>query len=322
MGKKSGRWKWRGAFLLALSVLSLPMAQAQEFPTKPITLVVPVGAGGSHDLTARAITSAAPDYLGQPIIVQLKPGANGAIGSDFVAKAAPDGYTLLFGGPAWSTTMPAVDNKSKGPDDLVAVCRINYSPMVVGIRGDAPFKTLKQMLEWCKANPGKLMVGGYGGWSKTELFWKQVNKESGITVRGIPYDGGGPALMAMIGGHIDTTCGLAAAFMPYIKTGKVIATALLDNKRDRDLPDVPTAKEEGVDSVQLMWRGVLAPKNTPRPIIEKLAAGFKKMTENPSVLKIIQGFGDEINYLGPDEFGKVWRAEYNVDKELGKMFKK
>ena len=117
--------------ILVLSVSVFHLAQAQDFPTKPITLVIPVGAGGSHDLTARAVTSVAADYLGQPVIIQLKPGGGGAIGSDLVSKATPDGYTLLFGGPGWSSILPAVEGRSKGPDDLAAVCRINYSPTLL-----------------------------------------------------------------------------------------------------------------------------------------------------------------------------------------------
>ena len=114
--------------LLMVSIFGFSTAQAKEFPTKPVTLIIPVGAGGSHDLTARAVTSVAVDYLGQPIIVQLKPGGGGAIGSDFVAKAPPDGYTLLFGGTGWSTTFPAVEGRSKGPDDLAPYAGSTTAP--------------------------------------------------------------------------------------------------------------------------------------------------------------------------------------------------
>lgn len=308
--------------LLALFILGSTLAQAQDFPTKPITLIIPVGAGGSHDLTARAVTSVAADYLGQPIIIQLKPGGGGAIGSDIVARAAPDGYTLLFGGPGWSTTFPAIEGRSKGPDDLMAVCRINYSPTVVVARSGLPYKTFKGMIEWAKANPGKLLFGHTGPWGQADLPWKLIMKQTGINTKVVPYDGGGPALLALLGGHIDVTAGLTAANLPHIKAGKTRALAVLDNKRETVLPDVPTAKEEGVDVVNLMWRGVLAPKGTPRPVIEKLAAAFKKMTEDKTVLSMINRFGDEIQYLGPDEFTQVWRSEFEAHKELGKLFKK
>ena len=136
------------------------------------------------------------DYLGQPIIVQIKSGGGGAIGSEAVAKAQPDGYTLLAGGPGWNTTLPAVEGRSKGPDDLVAVCRINYSPNDHHRPADAPFKTFKEMIAWAKANPGKLLYGHTGPWGAADMPWKMIMKTTGITSKVVPYDGGGPALIA------------------------------------------------------------------------------------------------------------------------------
>jgi tripartite-type tricarboxylate transporter receptor subunit TctC len=319
--------KERGLFfvVLILSLVSLFVSssvRAQEFPTKPITLVIPMGAGGSHDLTARAVTSVAADYLGQPIIIQLKPGGGGAIGSEIVAKAAPDGYTLCFGGPGWSSILPAVEGRSKGPDQLDAVCRINYSPTIIVARPDAPYKTFKEMLAWGKANPGQLIFGNTGPWGASDTPWKLIMKETGITSKVVPHDGGGPALVAILGGHIDLSGLFMAQSLPHVQTGKLRALAVLDDRRDPALPDVPTAKEEGVNVVFLMWRGVLAPKGTPRPVIDKLTLAFKKMTEDKSVLAMIQRLGDEINYLGADEFGKVWQEEYQTYKKLGESLKK
>ena len=308
--------------LLMLLVLGSQIALAQDFPARPVTLIIPMGSGGSHDLTARAVTSVAPDYLGQPIIIQLKPGGGGAIGSEMVSKAAPDGYTLLFGGPGWSTTLPAIEGRSRGPDDLLAVCRINYSPTIIVARSDLPFKTFKEMIEWAKANPDKLIFANTGPWGQADLSWKLIVKQTGIKTKIVPYDGGGPAVLALLGGHADLNGGLSATLLPHIKSGKFRALVVLDNKRDNDLPDVPTAKEEGVNVVNLMWRGVLAPKGTPPPIIDKLAMAFKKMAEDNTVKTMIKRFGDDIYYLGPDEFSKVWREEYEAHKEIGKLFKK
>lgn len=322
MNKESIILRLAVGILLTLYTVGAGMLQAQEFPTKPVTLVIPVGAGGSHDLTARALAGVAPEYLGQPLIIQLKPGGGGAIGTDFVAKAPPDGYTLLFGGPGWNTTLPAIDGRSKGPDSLEAVCRINYSPLVVGIRPDLPFKTFKQMLEWCKANPGQLIFGYFGPWGQGDLLWKQIHMQTGITVKAVPYDGAGPALMSLLGGHVDTVVGVTSPYLPYVNSGKMLIVAILDNKRDPNLPNVPTAKEEGIDAIYQLWRGILAPRGTPRPLINKLASAFKKMTEDKSCVGIIQRLGDDIQYQGPDEFSKAWRAEYEITKELGKVFKK
>ena len=303
-------------------VLIPQIPQAQDFPTRPVTLVIPVGPGGSHDLTARAVTSVAYQYLGQPIIIMLKPGGGGAIGCDYVSKAAPDGYTLVFSGPGWSSTLPAVEGRSKGPDDLAAICRINYSPMLLTVRPDAPFRNFKEMIDWAKANPGKLAFGHSGPWGPADVPWKAIMKQTGITTRVVPYDGGGPALLAVLGGHVDATIGLSAQSLPLISAGKLKAFAVLDQKRHKDLPNVPTAIEEGVDIVYYQWRGVLAPKATPRPIIEKLATAFRKMTEDKSVITMLKQFGDEVQYLGPDEFTKIWRAEYEAHKEIGRIYKK
>ena len=322
MNKRTGKKVWAFIVLLAVSLLGSQFVQAQEFPTKPVALVIPFGAGGSHDLTARAVTSVAADHLGQPILVQLKPGGGGAIASDFVYKAAPDGYTLLFGGSGPNTTLPAIEGRSKGPDDFVAVCRVNYSPALIVARADAPYKTFKEMLAWAKSNPGKLVFGNTGPWGAGDLSWKMILKETGIETKNVPYDGGGPALMAVLGGHADVSGIFSAQTLPHIQAGKLRALAVTDVRRDPSLKDVPTCQEEGVNVVYIMWRGVLAPKGTPRGIVDKLAAAFKKMTEDKSVIPMIKKLGDEINFLGPDEFAKAWREEYETQRELGKIFKK
>lgn len=322
MRRRTGEGVLAYFILLTITLLGPQFVEAQEFPTKPVTLVIPFGAGGSHDLTARAVTSVAADYLGQPMLVQLKPGGGGAIASDFVSKAAPDGYTLLFGGSGPNTTLPAIEGRSKGPDDFVAVCRVNYSPAIIVARPDAPYKTFKEMVAWAKSNPGKLVFGNTGPWGAGDLSWKMIIKETGIETKNVPYDGGGPALMAILGGHVDVSGLFSAQTLPHIQAGKLRVLAVTDTERDPSLKDIPTCKEQGVNVVYLMWRGVLAPKGTPRGAIDKLAAAFKKMTEDKSVVPMIKRFGDEINFLGPDEFTKVWREEYETQKELGKIFKK
>jgi tripartite-type tricarboxylate transporter receptor subunit TctC len=308
--------------VLMVSILGTPFTQAQDYPAKPVILVIPFGAGGSHDLTARAVTSVAADYLGQPMLVQLKPGGGGAIASEFVTKAAPDGYTLLFGGSGPNTTLPAIEGRSKGPDDFIAVCRVNYSPVLLIARADAPYKTFKEMITWAKANPGKLVFGNTGPWGASDLSWKMIVKETGIDTKNVPYDGGGPALLALLGGHVDVSGSFSAQAIPHIQSGKVRGLAVTDNEREPAMKDVPTCKESGVNVFYVMWRGTLAPKGTPRPVVDKLAAAFKKMTDDKSVVPMIKRLGDEVQYLGPDEFAKVWREEYETQKELAKIFKK
>ena len=312
----------RTVFAAALWALAAGPAAAQEFPTKPVTLIIPVGAGGSHDLTARAMAGVIPQYLGQAMIVELRPGGGGAIGSNQVANASPDGYTLLFGGPGWSSALPAIEGRSVGPDRLVAVARVNYSPVIFMARPDAPFKTLKEMVAWAKENPGKLVHGNTGPWGAGDLPMKEMMRKYGFQARIVPYDGGGPALLAILGGHVQTTIALTAQSLPHLKAGKLRALAVMDSKRHPELPDVPTSVEEGIDVTYRIWRGILAPKATPRPVIDKLADAVKKTTEDKSFLTLIKQLGDEAGYLGPDDFAKEWQKEYEVHKEIAREFKK
>jgi tripartite-type tricarboxylate transporter receptor subunit TctC len=306
----------------ALALGGGPAAADEPFPTKPVTLIIPVGAGGSHDLTARALAAVIPQYLGQPMLVELRPGGGGAIGSNQVATAKPDGYTLLFGGPGWSSALPAIEGRSAGPDRLIAVARVNYSPALLLARPDAPFKTLKEMVEWAKAHPGELLHATTGPWGASDMPMKQLMHQYDFHAKLVPYDGGGPALLAILGGHVQTTFSLSAQALPHLKAGKLRALAVMDTKRLPALPDVPTAVEQGIDVTYTLWRGVLAPKGTPRPIIDKLADAIKKATEDKAFIEQVRSMGDEPGYLGPDEFARVWRKEYETAKELGKVFKK
>ena len=177
------------------------------------------------------------------------------------------------------------------------------------------------MIEWGKANPGQIKAATLGRWSGTDFFWKQVGKTTGVDVRAVPYEGGGAAVTALLGGHADTTNGAVAVFAPYEKSGRLWFAAITDDKRDPRYPDVPTARESGVDVTYVLWRGVLAPKGTPRPIIDKLAEAFKKMAESPSARELIRKLGDDVQFMGPDEFSAYWRAEFEVQKALGQALR-
>ena len=326
MEVKLGRIKFLCVIVSAVSILCCQIAVAQEYPTKPVIIVIPRPPGGASELTTRAVTSVAADYLGQPIINRLMPGGNGAIGCDFVAKAPPDGYTLLTGELGWNTALPAIEGRAKGPDDMVAVCRINYNPTIICAKADAPFKTWKQLMAWVQENPGKLTVGTPGPWSPPDMLWKLIMKQTGIKVRLVPFEGGGPMFVSLLGGHVDVGHARPIMYYPYRGTGKIVPILFLDETRYPQLPDVPTSIEEGLSSqvnvVSRPWVGVMAPKGTPRPIVDKLAAAFKKMVEDKTVTTMLKQFGDDINYLGHDEFTKYWREEYELYKELGKTFKK
>lgn len=308
--------------LMVLFHLVPPTILAQEYPTKPVNLLIPFGPGGGHDLTARAVTPVAQKYLGQPIIIQHVPGGGGAIASMRVAKADPDGYTLLFGGIGPSCSLPAIEKgRSAGPDEIDPVCLVaGYSSIVVS-RPNAPFKTLKGMVEYAKANPGKLLIATSGPWGSTDIGQKKIILATGMQVKLVPYDGGGPALIAVIGGHADVTNVTPFSGYPHIKAGKLVPIGVQSETRHPEYPDVPTAMEQGINTIHFPWISVNCPKKTPPAIVKKLAAAFKNMIEDPSTREICKKAGVETKFLDTEEFAKMWRAEFEEFKELGKRFK-
>src|SRR5438093_13720632 len=297
--------------VLALLLASASTVAAQDFPTKPIELVLPYGPGGSHDLTARAIASVAQQHLGQPLLVVLKPGGGGAVGSQTVIRAKPDGYTLMLGGTGPNTIFALVQKAPIGPDQFTPIARINYSPAVFAVRTEAPWKTFREVVDTMKKNPGKFNFANTGPWGAGDFPMRMVARATGVEYNNIPYDGGGPALLAVLGGHADGSFLFTAQLLPQIGAGKMRALAITDTRRHRDLPNVPTLREEGVDVVFTQWRAVLAPKGIPQAIAGKLEASLKQMTEDGSFQALIKQLGDEIQFQGGKEFETTWRQEWD-----------
>lgn len=303
------------AGLLAVGA-SAAVAVAQEFPTKAVELVIPFGPGGSHDLTARAVASVAHQYLGQPLLVVLKPGGGGAVGSQAAIRAKPDGYTLLFGGSGPNTTFALVQKAPIGPDQFVPVARINYSASFLAVKADAPWKTLRDVVEYAKKNPGKFNFANSGPWGAADLPMRIFGKAGGFEYNNIPHDGGGPSMLAVLGGHADATFGFTAQLMPQIAAGKMRVLGITDVKRHPDLPSVPTMKEEGYDVVFTMWRAVLAPRGTPPGLVEKLETAFRKLSEDRSFKALIKSLGDEVAFQGGRDFEKTWREEWEQHSKI------
>jgi tripartite-type tricarboxylate transporter receptor subunit TctC len=296
-----------------LSILiATTFATAQEFPAKPIELIIPYGPGGSHDLTARALASVAHQYLGQPMLVVLKPGGGGAVGSQHVIRAKPDGYTLMLGGTGPNTIFALVQKAPIGPDHFASIARINYSPAIFSVRADAPWKTFREVLDYMKKNPGKFNFANTGPWGAADFPMRMVARAAGVEYNNIPFDGGGPALLAVLGGNGDASFLYTAQLLPQIAAGKMRALAVTDARRLRDLPNVPTLREEGVGVVFTQWRSVLAPRGIPQAISDKLEAGLKRATEDGSFQALVKQLGDEIHFQGAKEFEATWRKEWEA----------
>lgn len=300
--------------VLALGALMAGAAptSAQDFPTKPIELVIPYGPGGSHDLTARAIASVAQQYLGQPLLVVLKPGGGGAVGSQAVIRARPDGYTIMLGGTGPNTIFALVQKAPIGPDQFTPIARINSSPPVFAVRAEAPWKTMREALDYMKKNPGKFNFANTGPWGAGDFPMRMVARAAGVEYNNIPFDGGGPATLAVLGGHADATFSFTAQLMPQVTAGKMRALAVTGPARARELPQTPTLKEEGVDVVFTMWRAVVGPKGLPPAVVAKLESAFRKISEDKQFQEQIRQLGDDVQFQTGKEFEATWRQEWDA----------
>ncbi|NML44070.1 tripartite tricarboxylate transporter substrate binding protein [Ramlibacter sp. G-1-2-2] len=291
----------------------LPLAaSAQDYPTKPVTLVVSFSAGGNNDLRARQLGTPVGAMLGQSVIVDNKPGAAGNIGHDFVARAAADGYTLGIGAMG-----PLAVNQSIYPKvpfdplkDFTPIVLIEKAPLVLVTRADKPFKSLKDVVAAAKADPGKLTIGNAGAGGAHHLSGELFKQAAGISMIAVPYKGGGPASTALLSGETDMMFEQTYAALPSIQAGKTRALAVTSARRLPSLPDVPTMAELGYPQVVVSnWLGLVAPKGTPQPVVKKLNEVFNKALAAPDMREKIVGPGNEVGGGTPEEFAAFIAAE-------------
>jgi tripartite-type tricarboxylate transporter receptor subunit TctC len=263
-----------GLCLALFAMLMATQASSQsEYPSKPIRLIVSFAAGGPTDVFARLIASKLEKELGQPIIVENKPGGGSNIGSEFVAKAKPDGYTLLVGTVANTTNMGIYKNLGYNTvRDFAPITQIMSSPSVLVVNADLPVKTLDELIAYVKARPGKLNYASSGAGGMQHHAGEMLKLRAGIDVLHIPYKGAAPALTDVIGGTVSMGFKTASGVMPAIQSGKVRPIAVAGSKRLAQLPNVPTMAEAGMPGIEAdSWNGLFAPAGTPPAIINKLA---------------------------------------------------
>lgn len=306
------------AMVAGLAVAASVGAAWAEFPEKPITMVIPLGAGGSHDLNARVITSIIPSYLNQAMIVRLTPGAGGQKGTQEVANAPADGYTLLFTHNYIDMLQQHVESLPYDPTkDFIPVARVNFAPIAVIVRSDSPYQTMEDLVAASKANPGGVQMAHSGNWGALFVPAAQTMKALDISWNMVPYQGGGPALQALLSGDADVTMGFPSAIAGHLNAGtvRVLATA----SPDRIYDDVPTFAEIGVTGdVGFMHRVVLAPAGTPDDVIETLSAAFKALEGDKTFTRMMGRLGENIDIIGTDAY-EAMRVEQNVAyKELVK----
>ena len=301
------------AWLFAASAVLAPLAAsaqdaARTYPGKPITLIVPYAAGGSSDVRARQVGQKIAALLGQPVIVDNKPGANGNIGTLAIAKAAPDGYTIGIGNLA-----PLTVNRTLLPGttpfdpavDLVPVTLLEKGPLVLVVNDKSPYRSAQDLLGAMKARPGKFSYASAGSGGSFHLAGEMFKSETGVFATHIPYRGGGPAMNDMLSGQVDFMFEMVPSALGYLKAAppKLRALAVAHEKRLPSLPDVPTFAELGIKHMEISnWFGIVAPKGTPKPIIDKLNQAINQALQDPDLAQRITTPGNVVGGGTPQQF--------------------
>jgi tripartite-type tricarboxylate transporter receptor subunit TctC len=297
----------------AIALASLAgMAQAQAWPSKPIKWVVPFAPGGTTDILARTVGEKLAVALGQPVIIENKPGAGGGVGAEFTAKSAPDGYTIM-GGTISTHAINASLYKSLPYDpvkDFVAITLIARVPNMLVINPSVPAKDVKELIALLKANPGKYSFASSGNGTSQHLSGELFKSMSGTDMQHIPYKGSPPALQDVVGGQVAMTFDNITTALPLAKAGKLRALAVTTAKRSSVAPEVPTLAESGLPGFEVgSWQGVFAPAGTPPEIVKRLNAEIVKALNMPDVREKLSGLGAEIVADSPEEFSALVKAE-------------
>ena len=297
---------------LCLAVLAAS-AHAQEFPNRPVRIVVPWPPSGNVDITARTVAPAFGEALGQQVIVENRAGAGGRIGTEAVAKSAPDGYTLLLGSSGTMTAGPAVwKSLSFDPlKDFVAIGPIQTVPIVLTVAPKTPAATFADYVALARAKPGQLSVASAGNGSSNHLAIELFMRRANLKLLHVPYKGSGPALTDLIGSQVESMMDQLTASIGHIREGRIRALAITSLKRSPLLPDVPTLDELGVKGYEAAtFTGIFAPAGTPAPVVDKLAQALRKAMANETVRERYRAMGVEVMDMGEAEFAALVREDY------------
>jgi tripartite-type tricarboxylate transporter receptor subunit TctC len=299
-------------FALALGALALPVL-AQPYPSKPITMIVPFPPGGVADIVGRPLAITMEKALKQPVVVMNRTGAGGAVGMAAAAKAAPDGYTILMALSSISV-FPVSDRiNGKTPayemSDFAPIALVTADPTVLVVRADGPYKTAKDLVEAAKAQPGKINYSSAGVYSTLHVAMEIFAQAAGIELFHIPYQGGGPAVTALLGGQVEALASGPAAAVGQIRAGKMRALAGWGDKRLALMPDVPTFKELGYDAEFYIWSGVFTPAATPPAVQQRLREAVRQAANDPDFKAAMEKVSTPVSYLDAPEFRTYWERD-------------
>ena len=297
--------------LVAAATLALVAGIAQaQYPSKPVKIVVPWPPGGAVDTIGRLIAQHISEPLGQPVVVDNKPGAAGAIGSEQVAKAEPDGYTLLMGSTTVISVNPALQALPYKPTDFSPITMVAFVPHVLVINADVPANNLKEFVAWVNANKGKVSYASAGPGTPHHIAGEMFKSMAGVDMLQVPYKGTGPALIDLLANRVQFMSVEAVAALPHVKAGKLKALGIATAQRNALAPDIPTVAEAGLPGFEVTaWYGVVAPNGVPKDATATLAKAISKSLEAPSFRDKLTGMGATPVGGTPEEFGAMLTKE-------------
>ena len=314
--------------LAAAALLACAPAMAQsDYPTKTVTMVVPFPPGGVADITARPLAEAMGRILKQTVVVENKAGAGGGVGMQYVARARPDGYTVLLALSSISIIPEADKVLGRDPmfqlNQLVPIARFTADPTVLAVRADSPWKSVKDMLEAAKKAPGAIPYGSSGNYGTMHVPMEMLDSAAGVKMLHVPFTGAGPAVVALLGGQVDALSTGPSTIMGHLKGGKVRVLASWGESRHPALPDVPTLKELGYDAQFSQWTGLFVPAGTPEPVIARLREAAKAAVNDDTFKAALARVETPIQYLDQPQFRTFWDNDAHkladVVKKIGKV---
>jgi tripartite-type tricarboxylate transporter receptor subunit TctC len=315
-----------GAACAALA-FALPALAQSDFPSRTITMIVPFPPGGVADITARPVAEAMGRHLKQTVIVENKSGAGGGVGMQYVARAKPDGYTVLLALSSVSIIPEADKILGRSPmyqlNQLVPIARFTADPTVLAVRADSPWKSAKEMLEVAKKAPGTIPYGSSGNYGTMHVPMEMLAGAAGVKMLHVPFTGAGPAVVALLGGSVDALSTGPSSIMGHLKGGKVRVLASWGDSRHPALPDVPTLKELGYDAQFSQWTGLFVPAGTPEPVVAKLREAARAAASDPTFLAALARVETPPQYLDQPQFRAFWDADAkklaDVVQKIGKV---
>ncbi len=315
------------AAALAFAALLSPAVPAQEYPTHPVTMIVPFPPGGVADITARPVAEAMGRILKQPMVVENKSGAGGGVGMQYVARAKPDGYTVLMALSSVSIIPEADKVLGRDPmfqlNQLVPIARFTADPTVLAVRSDSSYKSVKDLVEAAKKNPGGIPYGSSGNYGTMHVPMEMLSNAANVKMLHVPFTGAGPAVVALLGGQVQALSTGPSTVMGHIKAGKIRVLATWGEGRHPALPDTPTLKELGYDAQFSQWTGLFVPAGTPAPVIAKLREAAHAAVNDPAFKNAMAKVETPIQYLDQPQFQQFWDRDAkklaDVVKRIGKV---